>query len=68
MSLNSLFDPNHAILAAILKSIPECFKAEDFRHLSYPHPAQKKVATMTVQEAIVISFMIYYTMISYYNI
>jgi hypothetical protein len=59
-----LFDPNLAILAAIFKSIPEYFRAEDFKGLSNLLPAQEEVevATMTVQEAIPVSLhdILYY--------
>ncbi len=44
--------PNLAILAAILKSIPECIEAEDFEHLSDLLSDQEavEVATRTVKE------------------
>ncbi len=51
-------DPNFAILAAILKSNPECIEAEDFERLSDLLPDQEdvEVATRTVQEARAVSF------------
>jgi hypothetical protein len=51
-------DPNLAILAAILKSIPECIEAEDFDSLSslLPYQEEVEVTTKTVQEAIAVSF------------
>ena len=57
-SPSSTNDPNMAILAAILKSIPECIESGDFESLSdlLPDQEEVKVATRTVQEAIAVSF------------
>ena len=51
-------DENLEMLAAILKSIPECINEADFQHLSdlLPHMEPVHVATRTVQEATALSY------------
>ena len=60
-SPGSTNNPNLAILAAILKSIPECIKSGDFESISdlLPHQVEVQVATRTVQEEIAVSFQNY---------
>ena len=60
-------DQNRHILAAILKSIPECINETDFERLAdlIPHQEPVHVATRTVQEAIVVSSDIIKITISY---
>ncbi len=57
-SPGSTSDQNLAILAAILKSIPECIKSGDFKSLSdlLPDQEEVEVATRTVYKAIAVSF------------
>ena len=57
-SPGSINDENLEILAAILKQIPEFIDKANFDRLSdlLPHMEQVQVATMTVQEAIAVSY------------